>query len=135
MGTEEIHSLNYTLIGYQNARPNRTGMESNRTGMESRLDRQKKHSDRFLHQIKKRNIDLSVNQRYLALFSTYLSHHLLGDNRNRVAQRLQTDVVTLYEQLVGKIFPEDRRYLLFDCSVATESGDTGIIPLIQYRFR
>lgn len=60
---------------------------------------------------------------------------LWGDQKEKVLQRLQTDVVELYETLVGPIFPKNRNYILFDCSVETESGDSGIMPLIKYVFR
>ena len=33
------------------------------------------------------------------------------------------------------IFPADRKYLLFDCSVEDDSGNPGIVPTIRYNFR
>ena len=41
---------------------------------------------------------------------------------------MQTRVQDLWTEIVGPIYPADRKYMLFDCSVEDESGNTGIVP-------
>jgi len=45
-----------------------------------------------------------------------------------------TSVVELYQSICGPIFPADRKYLIFDVTVETASGDTGVVPFIIYHF-
>lgn len=51
-----------------------------------------------------------------------------------ITKRLATPIVQLWTEIVGPIFPADRTYLLFDCSVEDESGNPGIVPTIRYNF-
>lgn len=51
-----------------------------------------------------------------------------------LAARLATPIVDLWREIVGPIFPADRKYLLFDSSVEDESGNPGIVPTIRYNF-
>ena len=64
----------------------------------------------------------------------YNALDLLGDKRGVVRQRLSTSVLELHRQLVGPVFPPSRRYILFDSSVETDSGDAGIMPIIKFSF-
>jgi len=62
---------------------------------------------------------------------------LLGadkDLKARLQKRLHTPVVELYRELVGDIFPPLRKFLLFDSTVETDSGDSGVIPIIKFIF-
>ena len=52
-----------------------------------------------------------------------------------LAAKLATPVTQLWEQVVGPVFPKERTFFLFDCTVETESGDPGIVPTIRYNFR
>jgi len=66
----------------------------------------------------------------------YNSIELMQPNRKvAIEERLQTDVVKLYQELIGPIFPSDRKYIMFDASVETEEGETGLVPAIQYCFQ
>ena len=65
----------------------------------------------------------------------YNGIELLGDKSAVVKQRLSTPVVELHRQLIGPVTPDSRRYILFDCTIETESGDSGIMPLIKFNFR
>lgn len=58
-----------------------------------------------------------------------------ASKKDAVAKRLATPVVDLWTEIVGPIFPADRKYLLFDCSVEDDSGNPGIVPTIRYNFR
>ena len=58
-----------------------------------------------------------------------------ASKKGAVAKRLATPVVDLWTEIVGPIFPADRKYLLFDCSVEDDSGNPGIVPTIRYNFR
>lgn len=58
-----------------------------------------------------------------------------ASKKDLVKKRLATSVVDLWTEIVGPIFPADRKYLLFDCSVEDESGNSGIVPTIRYNFR
>lgn len=58
-----------------------------------------------------------------------------ASKKGQVAKRLATPVVELWQEIVGPIFPPNRKYLLFDCSVEDESGNPGIVPTIRYNFR
>ena len=62
---------------------------------------------------------------------------LLGgdkDTKAKQQQRLNTPVVDLYRQLIGEIFPPSRKFIIFDSTVETDSGDSGIIPIIKFVF-
>ena len=62
---------------------------------------------------------------------------LLGgdkDTKAKQQQRLNTPVVELHRQLIGDIFPPSRKFIVFDSTVETDSGDSGIIPLIKFVF-
>ena len=60
---------------------------------------------------------------------------LLGDKSSLVKQRLNTPVVELHRQLIGPITPDTRRYILFDSTIETDSGDSGIMPIIKFNFK
>ena len=57
-----------------------------------------------------------------------------GDKAALVKQRLSMSVVELHRQLIGPVTPDSRRYILFDCTIETESGDSGIMPIIKFNF-
>ena len=65
----------------------------------------------------------------------YNGMDLLGDKSSMVKQRLNTPVVELHRQLIGPVTPDTRCYILFDSSIETDSGDAGIMPIIQFNFR
>ena len=54
--------------------------------------------------------------------------------KESLKKRLATPIVQLWTEVVGPVFPADRKYLLFDCSVEDESGNPGIVPTIRYNF-
>lgn len=54
--------------------------------------------------------------------------------KSTLAAKLATPIVQLWAEVVGPIFPDTRKYLLFDCSVETEDGNPGIVPTIRYNF-
>jgi hypothetical protein len=58
-----------------------------------------------------------------------------SSKKEALKARLATPLVDLWVEQVGAIFPKERAYLLFDCTVETESGDPGIVPIIRYNFR
>jgi ubiquitin-activating enzyme E1 len=58
-----------------------------------------------------------------------------SSKKDALKARLATPLVDLWVEQVGAIFPKERAYLLFDCTVETESGDPGIVPIIRYNFR
>ena len=62
---------------------------------------------------------------------------LLGADKElkaKLQQRLNTPVVELYRQMIGDIFPPTRKFILFDSTVETDSGDSGVIPIIKFTF-
>ena len=62
---------------------------------------------------------------------------LLGANKElkaKLQQRLNTPVIELYRQMIGEIFPPTRKFILFDSTVETDSGDSGVIPIIKFTF-
>jgi ubiquitin-activating enzyme E1 len=57
-----------------------------------------------------------------------------ASKKDSLAKRLSTPIVELWKEIVGPIFPPDRKYLLFDSSVEDPSGNPGIVPTIRYNF-
>jgi len=78
-------------------------------------------------------ISISGSSSGKVLFNSMDSYD--ASKKDAVAKRLATPVVDLWTEIVGPIFPADRKYLLFDCSVEDDSGNPGIVPTIRYNFR
>jgi len=49
-------------------------------------------------------------------------------------ERSKESLVKLWTQLVGPIFPKDRRYIILECTVDDKSGDSGVVPRIKFCF-
>jgi ubiquitin-activating enzyme E1 len=66
----------------------------------------------------------------------YNSVDLFDKNRKKVVEeRLKRPLLQVYTELVGPVFPKSRNYILFECTVEDESGNTGIVPMVKYIFR
>jgi len=66
----------------------------------------------------------------------YNSVDLYQKGRKEISQaRLKRNLVELWLEIVGPIFPPSRNFLIFECSVESESGDLGIVPTIKYIFK
>ena len=55
--------------------------------------------------------------------------------KNALKAKLDTLVTDLWAESVGPVFPAERNFFLFDCTVEDESGEPGIVPTIRYNFR
>lgn len=48
--------------------------------------------------------------------------------------RKNKDLIEVYKEVVGPIFPPNRKYIILDCTVEDPDGETGIVPKLVYRF-
>jgi len=52
----------------------------------------------------------------------------------RFDERKKRDLVEVYTELIGPVFPPNRKYIILDATVEDPDGETGIVPKIVYRF-
>lgn len=58
----------------------------------------------------------------------------IPSQKKKYLERCDKKLIDVYTELLGPIFPPDRKYILLDCTVEDPDGETGVVPKIRYNF-
>jgi hypothetical protein len=87
----------------------------------------------FLAQFTKQHHGAVID--FLAAGSASLYSEALPSMAPEMERRKARPLLEAYMELCGPIFPENRNYIVFDCTVEDSEGETGVVPTIRWFFK
>jgi hypothetical protein len=72
---------------------------------------------------------------FLAAGSASLYSEALPSMAAEMERRKARPLLETYMELCGPVFPENRNYIVFDCTVEDSEGETGVVPTIRWFFK